>query len=839
MEDFGSLVSAVALWIGISCGLWWLHRRRTHGRQNRQIEQSRRAVALTAEAQAVFDAIRTPVPLETGAIDDDALLRGETHALLKRIQDHGGFFDRTKNLRVQIQASLGIEDHAPLSDLLHLRRDMWAASEILLVEDPTSLGETFAEPGTYERIRDEAVTLLFKAPDRAAAEEDLIDVRLSLAQDDAAQFVAALEEAVHDAREKDRLPTWSEVVAYPLAFFRAIPGALRTAYAFTQAFLSYSADAARAIRESDTMARGASRLQQAREDWPQRLSSGFERASSAARVSGSALRKHYDFLVTAYDFQTKYEGALRRAPDITERGRQFIARLELAEKSERLRLTSANAAIWVARRLVAGLAHLIAALQRMGAVLSETTAWEMGAALLAPVPSTGRHKASFPSYERALGASGLREARPERAGTTPRKEKAASKAKAAAKASPAPKVKAAKTPEAAPAKITRKAPKAAAAPTTKTASAPSAPKRAVKPAAKPVPIAPPVTQAVTPTPPAKPVEAAHKRNGPPIAQKPVTAAPPATFAAAVQPKADIARPAPEAQSAAEPRRWRLAIFATKDEPSLKTKPTTPAKTKDVAAPSDKPSIAAVKGDETALKPIPINAPKAVGKERPAEARTVAAPPIAPQGNAATTAPTKPVLVPREASPATSIPPAQVASVEPPPKPAHRNGAAEPAPAVEAPPAPIEEPSPPPAAFALEEFDYTPPPEPPASFLSRLFGVEARRQRKAQREADRIAAALAEAVSAGELAAPLPEQDGAPTLMAKLSSLIEAETDTAGRAEPDDAPDQLEAEAMSDDEAEADAEDAGEPGPLTLSILELRAKIEPKATNIRSFPWLRG
>ena len=439
MEEIRPFIGAVALWIGISCGLWWLHRRRVRGRQNRQLEQARRAALYAGEAQAVFDAIRSPVPLEDPPAETGAWLRAETHALLKRLREHGPFFDKLKTLRVQIQSSLAIDDHEPLSELLNLRRDLWAASEVVLVEDPGSFGATFAEEGAYERFQAEALTLLFKRPDRSA-DDDLIDLRLSLARQEAGRFTAELEEAIAIAREQDRLPTLSEIVAYPLPFLRAIPRALRTAGAFLRAFFGYALDAARAIRRSQTMARGASRLREAREDWPQRLSGGFEHVSAAARESTTAIRRHYDFLVAAHDFQAKYERLVRAAPEITERGRQFIARLELAERSERLRLTSANAAIWLARGLLSGLAHLLAGIARLLTALRETAPWGLAAALLRPAPLAGRRRSTLRSYSMALAAGGLSEtpfnrhwrlappaAQPEAAsgGVRPEQEKAA------------------------------------------------------------------------------------------------------------------------------------------------------------------------------------------------------------------------------------------------------------------------------------------------------------------------------------------------------------------------------------------------------------------------------
>ena len=333
----------------------------------------------------------------------------DTYALLKRIQEHGEFFDKVNTLRVQMQASLGIEDHAALTEILHLRRDLWAASEIVLVEDPASFGTTFAEAGSYERFRDEAVRLLFKSAEPPHGDGDSIDLRLSLASKDADAFIVELREAIRLAQERDRLPTIAEITAYPLAVLRAMPEKLRLSYRFLRALFAYAGEAARTIRDSETMARGRRHLQQAREDLPQRLSAGFERASAAARDSAAGLHRHYDFLAAAHDFQAKYEQLLRRAPEITERGRQFIARLDLAERSERLRLTSANAMIWLARRLIDGLALAIAGLQRLHAALSQTTPWAFAAMVLAPAPVRGRRTSAFRSYGMALAASGLAE----------------------------------------------------------------------------------------------------------------------------------------------------------------------------------------------------------------------------------------------------------------------------------------------------------------------------------------------------------------------------------------------------------------------------------------------
>jgi hypothetical protein len=823
MEDIGSLMGAIALWIGLSCGLWWLHRRRLHGRQDRQLDQSRAAIVLTAEAPAIFDAIREP---GRGTAHE---VKQATHALLKRIQEHGDYFDRANDLRVQLQAALGIDDHPALSEILHLRRDLWAASEILLVEDPQALGPSFAEPGSYDRIRGEAEHLLFKHTG-AGAEEDLIDLRLALAQEEARSFADALAEAIRDAREKDRLPSWGEVVAYPLAFFRAIPHLIRTAYAFVQAFFAYSADAARAIRESEAVARGASRLQQARQDWPERLSSGFERASHAARGSGAALRQHYDFLVTAYDFQTKYEDVLRRAPEVTERGRQFIARLELAEKSERLRLTSANATIWMARRLLDRSAHALAALQNAAVWLSETPVGTMAAALLAPVPAKGRETPAFHSYAMALAASGLSEA-PRRTmplalreakglgkGKTAVKGKAAAKGKAGAKPAAAPKAKAAK-PVAAPAK-----------------TAPAAKAKAERPAVKPA------AATAQPAPPVK----ATAQSAPAKAATPPAAPSPAK-PDRVTAKAELA--------AKPPRRPFFALYATKGEPRAKPDAPPAATTKaEPLAPPSKPAATTPAPETPALKPIPMSAEKAVAsapeirKGKPAKRSRADAPtpPVAPE---ATVAFPPAAAEPQASPPRAPQPPAPPALPAKPDKaepviveqtaPLTPDPGIEPLPDI-APPLPKPAPS-----FVLpEEPGHLAPPPKRPSFFARLFGPsKTRAEREAQAEAERLAEALAEAVSAGEIGAPLPDPGGAPTLMAKLSSL-EATPEAAYDAPATDLPEQEPESVLADTDAGTDIEpDAtepqDEPGPLTLSILELQAKIGAKPPQIRSFPWLRG
>lgn len=355
MNEVLSFFSVIALWVGVSLFAWLIHQRRSGSRQHRQTSLARQADSLVAEAQTVFDHVRQGEPRE------GELVR-ETHALLKRIQERGAFFDGVNGLRQHIQQALRGEECAPLAEILHIRRDLWAASEIILIEDFRSLGPDFEDESAYARLRGEAASVLFRDGARTPRQEDLIDLRLSLAREEAAQFVADVEEAIRLAREDERLPTFAEIVAYPIAAVRALPAHLRTLRAQIAGFSAQVRAVALTIRQSETMTRGIGELRRAREELPKRVVTGLEKTSSAARHSASSLKGHYDFLVAAYDVQAKYEELLRKAPEATERGKQFIARLELAEKSERLKLTVSDAA---KRFAVRALAHLIAGLQRL------------------------------------------------------------------------------------------------------------------------------------------------------------------------------------------------------------------------------------------------------------------------------------------------------------------------------------------------------------------------------------------------------------------------------------------------------------------------------------------
>ena len=88
-------------------------------------------------------------------------------------------------------------------------------------------------------------------------------------------------------------------------------------------------------------------------------------ASAPSGFEASELGVHYDFLVKAHALRQRYADVLRRAPELSDTGRQFIARLELEKRSERLRLGTAKLRRRARLELVRFLSVLIAALERL------------------------------------------------------------------------------------------------------------------------------------------------------------------------------------------------------------------------------------------------------------------------------------------------------------------------------------------------------------------------------------------------------------------------------------------------------------------------------------------
>ena len=462
MPQITSILGVIAVWIALSVGTWWLHRLYARRRQRRKLALANEAWMRVREAPEIFADVRS-AGFASGAAD----IAGRTNALLTRVNDYSDYFDDVSALRAELSRALGRDDCPPLTEILNMRRDIWAAADVLLIDDPQVFGEAFSEPGAYEEFCRDAEDLLFL--DAAPLRDDPVALRLVLADEDMQTFVSGVEGEIADERERERFPTWREIIAYPAAWARAVPrglawlggagltlawgvgtlsgyawqglgviarhvwrggravgmalwlglralpglavksarglmalpaglprirlrpvrpGAgfhgLRSAISRAPEYVRHAAARAAGLRHHPAIAQAAAFARRAGDRFPDRLSQGVKRAADMARdardrageatarareralgLEAGELGVHYDFLVKAHALRQRYADVLRRAPELSDTGRQFIARLELEKRSERLRLGTAKLRRRARLELVRFLSMLIAALERL------------------------------------------------------------------------------------------------------------------------------------------------------------------------------------------------------------------------------------------------------------------------------------------------------------------------------------------------------------------------------------------------------------------------------------------------------------------------------------------
>ncbi len=371
MKTFSSLAAVVALWLGVSFLIWLLYRllrRRDGSRQNRLASD---ALGIIDEGEAVFNALRSRAPeaIIVGGLsgwhsdDPRERLQEDVRSLLNAIEAQSPYFERVNAAKKKIQKTFGLPNFPPLAEILQIRRDFWAASEIFLIDDIRTLGAELAEAQSYETFQAEARGLLFKEGNAAArAEGDPVELRLSIAREEAAAFGIRVQEAIAAELEKGRLPTPAEVIAVPMNLARAAAFVVREGRTILSDAAATAQSFARAMGVKGLKG-AAEELRKARGDLPGQFASAFERAGGLARSGGEGLKRHYEFLLEAQEVRARYAELLARAPILTEKGKQFLARLELERRAEEFRETSGGAINWARRGLVVGIAYLITGLQ--------------------------------------------------------------------------------------------------------------------------------------------------------------------------------------------------------------------------------------------------------------------------------------------------------------------------------------------------------------------------------------------------------------------------------------------------------------------------------------------
>jgi hypothetical protein len=392
MKTFSSLAAVMGLWLTVSFLLWAFYRlfRRSDGAKRMRLLSD--AAGLIVEGGAVFAALRTRASerataegnYRPGSAQPQEILKEDVRSLLNGIEAQSGFFERVNGLKKKIQKTFNVPDFLALSEMLQIRRDFWAASEIFLMDGIQELGPELADTRSFERFQAEARALLFKDEPGLTIEPDSgdpVELRLAIAREDAIAFEKETERAIAAEREKGRFPTPAELAAVPLSLVRGLYTGLRE----VRYLIGDAAITAQSIARAMT-AKGlkgaAEELRRARADMPGQFATAFERAGGLARQGGENLKRHYEFVIEAQELRARYAELLARAPDLSEKGKQFLARLELERRAEQFRETSGDLFDWARQGLVIGIAYLIAGLQHVQAKVTPPSHKQ-----LAPLPA--------------------------------------------------------------------------------------------------------------------------------------------------------------------------------------------------------------------------------------------------------------------------------------------------------------------------------------------------------------------------------------------------------------------------------------------------------------------
>jgi hypothetical protein len=373
MKVFSSLAAVMALWLAVSFLLWLLYRLFRHRDGSKQMRLLEGAIALIDEGASIFAALRVPASAKVTAygtyrpnLQTEETLREDVRALLNGIEAQSGYFERVNAAKKKIQKVFRVQDFPALSELLQIRRDFWAASEIFLMEGIQELGPELAGARDFETFQAEARALLFKDEAILAdgTNRDAVDLRLAIAREDALAFQAEAKRTFAEAMEKSRMPTPAELAAIPWGLLKGAGAGLREAR-YLLADAAVTAQSLARAMTSKGLKGAAEELRRARTGMPGQFAAAFERAGGLARQGGQALKRHYEFVLEAQELRARYAELLARAPVLTEKGKQFLVRLELERRAEQLLETSGSVSDWARQRLVGGIAYLIAGLQHV------------------------------------------------------------------------------------------------------------------------------------------------------------------------------------------------------------------------------------------------------------------------------------------------------------------------------------------------------------------------------------------------------------------------------------------------------------------------------------------
>ena len=148
MKTLSFLAALMIFWLAVSFLLWLFYRifRRYNGLKKERLLAS--AIGLIEEGACLYGALRMRGSKRVtargyyrhAAGTQEETLKEDVRSLLNEVEAQSAYFERVNAAKKRIQQKFNVPDFPALSEILQIRRDFWAASEIFLRKESRSLG---------------------------------------------------------------------------------------------------------------------------------------------------------------------------------------------------------------------------------------------------------------------------------------------------------------------------------------------------------------------------------------------------------------------------------------------------------------------------------------------------------------------------------------------------------------------------------------------------------------------------------------------------------------------------------------------------------------------------
>jgi hypothetical protein len=295
MKTLSFLAALMVLWMAVSVLLWLFYRifRRHAGLKQERLLAS--AIRLVEEGACLYGALRMRASKRGAARGNYPHAAGkpgktlDVRSLLNEVEAQSAYFERVNAAKKRIQQKFNVPDFPALSEILQIRRDFWAASEIILRERNQELGPELGDAQSCQTLQAEARALLFKEG-AAPPERDSVELRLAIAREGAVAFQAEAARAVAAELEKSRLPSAAEIIAVLWRLVKAGSAGLRQA----SHLLGDAAATGRSLASAMSLKElkgAAEELRQARTGMPGKCATA-ERGGGLVEQGGQGLKQN-------------------------------------------------------------------------------------------------------------------------------------------------------------------------------------------------------------------------------------------------------------------------------------------------------------------------------------------------------------------------------------------------------------------------------------------------------------------------------------------------------------------------------------------------------------------